>query len=127
MEGRARDARVIAVATEGDEASSARPTTSAGCPTRTSALSPILAVIPLQLFAYSHAQARGHGRRPAAQPREVGHGRIGRWLAPPAPDRPGPRRASVPQGTTELGIDIIKVDRIAGASSASGALLATRS
>ncbi len=36
MEGRARDARVIAVATEGDEAHRASsPTTSAGCPTRT--------------------------------------------------------------------------------------------
>ena len=60
MEGRARDARVIAVATEGDDADrAASPTTSAGCPTRIEALSPILAVIPLQLFAYHMAVARG--------------------------------------------------------------------
>ncbi len=29
-----------------------------------------------------HRRAQGHGRRPAAQPREVGHGRVGRRRAP---------------------------------------------
>ena len=33
--------------------------TSCGCPTRIEALSPILAIIPLQLFAYHMAIARG--------------------------------------------------------------------
>ena len=35
------------------------PTTSAGCPTRTRRSSPVLAIIPLQLFAYHVAVARG--------------------------------------------------------------------
>ena len=60
MEGRARDARVIAVATEGDDARSSAPrTTSCGSPDTHEALSPALAVIPLQLFAYHTAVARG--------------------------------------------------------------------
>ena len=60
MEGRARDARVIAVATEGDEPDrTASPTTSCGSPTRTRRCRPALAVIPLQLFAYHTAVARG--------------------------------------------------------------------
>ena len=92
--------------------SSASPTTSAGCPTRTRRCSPVLAIIPLQLFAYHVGRRARHGRRPAAQPGQVGHGRVGRWPA----DRRTTRRAGparrVPPGTTELGIDIIKVDRI---------------
>ena len=60
MEGRARDARVIAVATEGDEPDrAASPTTCAGCPDTHEVLSPVLAIIPLQLFAYHMAVARG--------------------------------------------------------------------
>ena len=60
MEGRARDARVIAVATEGDAADpSASPTTSAGCPTRTRRCARSSPIIPLQLFAYHMAVARG--------------------------------------------------------------------
>ena len=39
--------------------SSASPTTSAGCPDTHEALSPVLAIIPLQLFAYHVAIARG--------------------------------------------------------------------
>ena len=53
-----------------------------------------------------------HGRRPAAQPGQVGHGRVTRDARPPTrPTRPC-RPARVPPGTTELGIDIIKVERI---------------
>jgi glucosamine--fructose-6-phosphate aminotransferase (isomerizing) len=59
MEGRARDARVIAVATEGDEAVRAYADDILWVPETIEALSPILAVIPLQFFAYHMAVARG--------------------------------------------------------------------
>jgi len=59
MEGRARDARVIAVATEGDEGVRAYADDILWVPETIEALSPILAVIPLQLFAYHTAVARG--------------------------------------------------------------------
>ena len=60
MEGRARDAKVIAVATEGDARHrAASPTTSCWVPDTHELLSPVLAIIPLQLFAYHVALARG--------------------------------------------------------------------
>jgi glutamine---fructose-6-phosphate transaminase (isomerizing) len=59
MEGRARDARVIAVATEGDEQIDRFADDVCWVPDTLDALSPILAVIPLQLFAYHVAVARG--------------------------------------------------------------------
>ncbi len=59
MEGRARDARVIAVATEGDEAIEAYADDVCWVPDTHETLSPVLAVIPLQLFAYHIAVARG--------------------------------------------------------------------
>ncbi len=59
MEGRARDARVIAVATEGDEEIARYADDVFAVPGTLEALSPILAVIPLQLFAYHMAVARG--------------------------------------------------------------------
>ena len=60
MEGRARDARVIAVATEGDvQIERFADEVLLGARTRHEALSPILAIIPLQLFAYHMAVARG--------------------------------------------------------------------
>jgi glutamine---fructose-6-phosphate transaminase (isomerizing) len=59
MEGRARDARVIAVATEGDEGITALADEVCWVPDTHEALSPVLAVIPLQLFAYHMAVARG--------------------------------------------------------------------
>ncbi len=59
MEGRARDARVIAVATEGDEAIERSADDVLWVPETHEALSPVLAVIPLQLFAYYTAVARG--------------------------------------------------------------------
>ena len=76
MEGRARDARVIAVATEGDPgigriaddvllgARHARdPEPGAGDH-------------PAAAVRLPHGAGPGHRRRPAAQPREVGHGRV---------------------------------------------------
>ncbi len=59
MEGRARDARVIAVATEGDVQIERFADDVMWVPDTHEALSPVLAVIPLQLFAYYTAVARG--------------------------------------------------------------------
>jgi glucosamine--fructose-6-phosphate aminotransferase (isomerizing) len=59
MEGRARDARVIAVATEGDTQIERFADDVLWVPDTLDALSPILAIIPLQLFAYEMAVARG--------------------------------------------------------------------
>jgi glutamine---fructose-6-phosphate transaminase (isomerizing) len=59
MEGRARDARVIAVATEGDPAIERFADDICWVPDTHEALSPVLAIIPLQLFAYHVAIARG--------------------------------------------------------------------
>jgi glucosamine--fructose-6-phosphate aminotransferase (isomerizing) len=59
MEGRARDARVIAVANEDDAEIDAYADDIFRVPATLEALSPILAVIPLQLFAYHMAVARG--------------------------------------------------------------------
>ncbi|HEU4671446.1 MAG TPA: glutamine--fructose-6-phosphate transaminase (isomerizing) [Candidatus Limnocylindrales bacterium] len=59
MEGRARDARVLAVATDGDEGIVRIADEVWRVPDTHEALSPVLAVIPLQLFAYETAVARG--------------------------------------------------------------------
>ena len=59
MESRARDARVIAVATEGDDAMLDFADDILWVPETIEELSPILAAIPLQLFAYHMAVARG--------------------------------------------------------------------
>jgi glucosamine--fructose-6-phosphate aminotransferase (isomerizing) len=59
MEGRARDARVIAVATDGDEQIRRYADDVWFVPAIHEALSPVIAIIPLQLFAYHVAVARG--------------------------------------------------------------------
>jgi glucosamine--fructose-6-phosphate aminotransferase (isomerizing) len=59
MEGRARDARVIAVATEGDPQIERYADDVCWVPDTHETLSPVLAIIPLQLFAYHVAIARG--------------------------------------------------------------------
>ena len=59
MEGRARDARVIAVATEGDEQIQRYADDVWFVPDIHEALSPVIGIIPLQLFAYHVAVARG--------------------------------------------------------------------
>jgi glucosamine--fructose-6-phosphate aminotransferase (isomerizing) len=59
MEGRARDARVIAVATEGDASIERSADDVLWVADTLEAISPALAVIPLQLFAYHTAVARG--------------------------------------------------------------------
>ena len=59
MEGRARDARVLMVASLGDEGIREFADDILWVPETIEALSPILAIIPLQLFAYHMAIARG--------------------------------------------------------------------
>ena len=59
MEGRARDARVLAVATEGDEQIARYADDVWFVPDTHEVLSPVLGIIPLQLFAYHVAVARG--------------------------------------------------------------------
>ncbi|MGZ6269847.1 MAG: glutamine--fructose-6-phosphate transaminase (isomerizing) [Candidatus Limnocylindrales bacterium] len=59
MEGRARDARVIAVATAGDPQIERFADDVCWVPDTEEVLSPVLAIIPLQLFAYHTAVARG--------------------------------------------------------------------
>ena len=59
MEGRARDAKVIAIATDGDPQIERFADDVCWVPDTHEALSPVLAVIPLQLFAYHMAVARG--------------------------------------------------------------------
>ncbi|HEU0235910.1 MAG TPA: glutamine--fructose-6-phosphate transaminase (isomerizing) [Candidatus Limnocylindrales bacterium] len=59
MEGRARDARVIAVATDGDEQIERFADDVCWVPETHEMLGPVLAIIPLQLFAYHVAVARG--------------------------------------------------------------------
>ena len=59
MEGRARDARVLAVATDGDVQVERLADDVWWVPDTHESLTPVLAVIPLQLFAYHVAVARG--------------------------------------------------------------------
>jgi glucosamine--fructose-6-phosphate aminotransferase (isomerizing) len=59
MEARARDARVLAVATEGDERMRAFADDILWVSDTLEVLSPVLAIIPLQFFAYHMAVARG--------------------------------------------------------------------
>jgi glucosamine--fructose-6-phosphate aminotransferase (isomerizing) len=59
MEGRARDARVIAVATDGDAQIERFADDVLWVADTHEALSPVVGVIPLQLFAYYTAVARG--------------------------------------------------------------------
>jgi glucosamine--fructose-6-phosphate aminotransferase (isomerizing) len=68
MEGKARDARVIAVATEGDKQIERLATDVLWVPDTLEPLSTILAIIPLQLFAYHVAVVRG---RDVDQPRNL--------------------------------------------------------
>ena len=59
QEVRARDARVVAVATEGDVGIRQHADDVLYVPATLEVLSPLLAIIPLQLFAYHAAVARG--------------------------------------------------------------------
>ncbi len=75
-EARARSAPVIAIATEGDDQIDRYADDVLYVPDVPEPISPVIAVLPLQLLAYEVAVAREHRRRPAAQSREVRHGRV---------------------------------------------------
>ena len=113
MEGRARDARVIAVATEGDPQIERFADDVLWVPDTHEALVAGPRDHPAPALRLPHGGRPRHGCGPAPQPRQVGHGRVGDGRTV---DRPGEAAATawqlVPPGTTELGIDIIKVDRI---------------
>ena len=78
MEGRARDARVIAVATEGDEAIERFADDVCWVPDTHEAAQPGPGDHPAPAVRLPRRDGARHGRRPAAQPREVGHGGVGR-------------------------------------------------
>ena len=101
MEGRARDARVIAVATEGDPQIERFADEVCWVPDTDEVAQPDPGRHPAPALRLLHGRRPGNGRRPAAQPRQVGHGRVAVAAVP-----------AVPDGTTELGIDIIRIDRI---------------
>ena len=77
QEVRARGAQVVAIATDGNEDIQHHADDVVFVPRTHPFLQAALAVIPLQLLAYRIARLRGQ-RRPAPQPRQDRHGRIGR-------------------------------------------------
>ena len=110
QEVRARGARVIAVATEGDE-EIAQHADEVDLRSRATdwMLAPLLAVIPLQLLAYYIARAARPERRPAAQPGQDRHGRVSldargaRDRDRPARDRAARARARAPAAARRSG------------------------
>ena len=75
-EVQARAGRILAVAFEGDERVRAAAEEVFPIPETHQLFSPFLTVLPLQLFAYYSAAAKGLRRRPAAQPGQERHGRV---------------------------------------------------
>ena len=116
MEGRARDARVIAVASEGDEQIERFADEVCWVPDTHEVAEPRPRGHPAPALRLPHRRRPRHGRRPAAQPRQVSDGRVAHNRPMSAVDGrvdPVVPPGFVPPGTTELGIDIIKVERIA--------------
>ena len=77
MEGRARDARVLAVATEGDEEMPRLRRRHPVGARHDRGAQPGAGDHPAPAVRLPHGRRARHGRRPAAQPGEVGHGRVG--------------------------------------------------
>jgi fructoselysine-6-P-deglycase FrlB-like protein len=76
QEVRARGARTIVIATDGDDSLKPYADSLILLPDTKSLLSPLLTLVPMQVLSAEIARARGPGRRPAAQPGQVGHGRV---------------------------------------------------
>ena len=76
-EVRARGARVLAVASEGCKQIAEHAEHVFYVPRTDPLLQVVLAIVPLQLFAYHLARARAPERRSTAQPCQDGHRRIG--------------------------------------------------
>ena len=77
QEIRARGARTLVIAEEGDEDVVPFADEVIRVPATPPLLAPLLTVVPLQVFALRAGHGQGPRRRPAAQPRQVGHGRVG--------------------------------------------------
>ena len=75
-EVRAREGKVIAIATKGDNEIGGHADDVVLVPDTALELQPILTVVPLQLLALLRRRPQRHRRRPAAQPREVRHRRM---------------------------------------------------
>ena len=76
QEAKAREAKVIAVTTEGDENAANLSHDCIEIPAADPLFTPFLSVLPLQLYAYYVADYKGHGRRPAEKPRKDRDGRV---------------------------------------------------
>ena len=74
VEVKAREGRVVSVLTEGDKMSADASDHVIEIPASSDLLSPILAVIPLQLFGLPHRRPPGLRRGSTAQSRQVGDG-----------------------------------------------------
>ena len=76
QEVRARGARTIVIAEEGDEDVVPYADHLIRVPRTPTLLAPVVTTVPLQVLACEIADTRGPRRRPAAQPRQVGHRRV---------------------------------------------------
>ena len=79
QEVRARGARTIVLAEEDDDEVTPYADVMIRLPKVPTLLQPMVAAVPLQLFACELATADGPRRRPAAQPGQVRHRRVSRW------------------------------------------------
>ena len=93
MEGRARDARVIAVATEGDVQIERFADDVLWVPDTVRGAQPDPGDHPPAAVRVPHGRCPRHGRGPAAEPGEVGHGRVGRAVDATPRIPPGTGRA----------------------------------
>ena len=98
QEIRARGARTIVIAEEGDDAVEPYADDLIRVPRTPTLLAPLVTTIPLQVFACELALARGLRRRPAAQPGQERHGRIAACVA-----------------VVGVGVDVVDVERFARA------------
>ena len=106
QEVRARGARVIAIATEGDDEITEHADEIIRVPETNWLLAPLLAVIPLQLLAYSIARKRGLN---VDQPRNLAKTvTVMRWT-------PARHRRAAMARRTSMGIDLLEIDRLAQA------------
>ena len=113
QEVRARGARVIAIASEGDEEISRHADHVLFVPRVPELFAPVVVTPPLQLLAYHVAKLRGLRRRPASEPRQERHGRV---VEPSGIDRGIELEplGGYPSGVEilGLGVDICEIERM---------------
>ena len=76
QEVRARGARTIVIAEEGDESVTPYADVIFRVPAVPTLMQPLVSTVPLQVFACAMATVKGHGRRSAPQPCQVRHRRV---------------------------------------------------